>query len=142
MRFLTVRKLQQVGLPVSPSLVSVALKSCQSKICSKSHMREKLLDTSCYQSELTFRPLHCCCLDFPRPICWTVIALLPRVSYIISCLEKILYCSHDSSLKIRAFAVKPLYIFLLPKPGHLLFCILMFCYFPILNCFLQSAFSL
>ncbi len=31
----TIRRLQQVGLPVSPSLVSAALKSCHFKICSK-----------------------------------------------------------------------------------------------------------
>jgi len=49
--------LQQVGLPVSLPLVSVVLRSCQFKTCSKLHMRVKSLDTSACASELALRPL-------------------------------------------------------------------------------------
>jgi len=73
-----VRKLQQVGLPVSLSLVSVALKSCHFRTCSKFRMWVKNFDTSCYQSELTLHPRPYTCLDFPVPIKSGLADLLPR----------------------------------------------------------------
>jgi len=80
-------------LPVSLPLVSVALKSCQFRICSKFHMRIKNSETSAFPfdfaqeilsstegfaSELTLHPRLYTCLDFPVTKLWRLATPLPR----------------------------------------------------------------
>ncbi len=127
-------------MPVSHRLVSVALKSCQSKICFRLHMSIKSLNT--IKSELTLRPLltavwtflyhHVLCDDSsgPSPQSMPILAKMRFLSKLPLCFKQVLFqtfffffCT-DKRIKssrhalLHAFVIKLTLRVISPPPRH------------------------